>query len=133
MNLLENTSRLVNIKNHFGLRITEGASVSVFTAQSRLKRFLVEKLTQNATTVQAIKHPIDRNVIIEKISMNAKNIEKIDAVYDFWNLVSPTEFVAAAAGSPRAFFNAAMSKEIVPTIKTNNLALQAAFAQAATN
>lgn len=110
--LLDSTSRLINFKNRNGLRIVEGDVVPVFTAQSKLKRFLKEKLDSHASSIEAIKHPINRSEIISKIILNAKNLDKIYSVYDFWNTTTPTKFVEAALGSARAFFTAASAENI---------------------
>lgn len=125
--LLDSTSRLINIKNRFGLRITEGEAVTTYTAQSRLRKFLVDQLTRSTSL-----HPIDRNNIVEKITLAAKNHDKINSVYELWNASTPADFIQAASGSARAFFTHAMKDTFIPgkikVLEIDNNVAQLAFA-----
>lgn len=108
MSALLDSSRLINIKNRYGIKIVEGNSVSTYSAQCKLRKFLIEQLNIVGDSIPAIKHPANRVEVIEKIVLKAKDFDKIEAVYELWSATTPEQFIAATRGSSRAFFTIAM-------------------------
>lgn len=102
MTLLDSPSQLTNVKNRFGLRIIEGNSTSVYLAQSRLRKFLNEKLKSS------ISYDYDRCILIDKIVDRCEDITVINSIYELLNEKGNDYFVTLASGKIRPFFKDAL-------------------------
>lgn len=96
--ILDSHSNLSNIKNRLGLSICKGSTTSIYTAQSKLRKFLNEQL------LSCIPSNWDRESLIDKIVDRCDDIDTINCIYEYHKCQGTQEFVILASGKIRPFF-----------------------------
>lgn len=99
--LLDSPANLSNIKNRFGLRISEGNSTSIYSAQSKLRKFLDQQLQGK------IQVNWDRMMLIDKVVDRCDNLDTIHCIYELYNNQGIDLFIQLASGKIRPFFRIA--------------------------
>jgi 5-keto 4-deoxyuronate isomerase len=96
-----NSNSLYNLKQRNGLYISTGNSVSLYTSQNKLKKFLMIQLEPH------FQYKNDMEVLVDKIVDRCSDMETLEIVRDFYNSITPQEFISLANSKIRTFFRAA--------------------------
>lgn len=102
------SNRLINLKNQHGLKIVSGNSVSIYSAQRKLKKML-------SSAFEPLLHKMDSGIIVDKIVDRCDDMETIDAVSSYFESVSTSEFIKEAQGKIRPFFKMVKNFNSSPT------------------
>lgn len=96
-----NSNSLLNIKQRYGLYISSGNSVGIYTAQNKLKKYLMTEMQP------CFSYKNDLEVLVDKIVDRCDDVETIDIVREYFNSVTKEQFILLASSKIRTFFKTA--------------------------
>lgn len=96
--ILDSNSKLLNLKNRFGLRACGKSSTSIYLAQKKLQKFLHIQLKSK------IEVDWQRGMLIDKIVDRCEDLETINCVMDLFIDQGVDSFILLASGQIRPFF-----------------------------